>query len=167
MMISRRTVLSTLSASALLAACGRRRQVYRYDGPEVTSIVLNKSKRRLFLLHNEQTLKDFPVELGSEPEGHKQQRGDGRTPEGLYYIDRRNPNSEYFLSIGISYPAPHDHARAREAGVNPGGDIFIHGTTAPFVGKPDWTAGCIAVSNEHMIEIFTMVKLGTPILITP
>jgi hypothetical protein len=102
------------------------------------------------------------------PDGHKERSGDGRTPEGVYWIDRRNPRSEYFLSLGVSYPNAADVARARAMGVDPGGDIFIHGEPirgAWHRGKNDWTAGCIAVSNAEIEEIWAMVPTGTQVTI--
>jgi murein L,D-transpeptidase YafK len=93
------------------------------------------------------------------------QEGDGRTPEGAYRIDRRNPNSRFHLSLGISYPNARDVAYARENGLDPGGDIFIHGTPTQWSNTPDWTWGCIAVTNEEMDEIFFMVETGTKIFI--
>jgi murein L,D-transpeptidase YafK len=131
-----------------------------YTGPEVTRIVLDKTERELTLLH-------YDVELGFAPEGHKQFEGDGRTPEGRYYIDRRNPNSVFYLSIGLSYPNAQDRAFARSHSRSPGGDIFIHGTPARVMFRNDWTAGCIAVSNAEMREIYSMVNLRTPIDIYP
>ena len=138
-----------------------------YDGPRVTQLLVQKEKRKLYLLHGQEVLKSYPVRLGFNPTGHKLKKGDGRTPEGLYYVDRRNYNSQFHLSLGISYPNARDVARARMAGVTPGGDIFIHGgpRTAKEGRKRDWTAGCIAVSNNHMTEIFWMTELGVPIFI--
>ncbi len=141
----------------------------RYDGPEVTQIIVNKGDRRMFLMHGTDVLKVYDVELGFTAEGHKQFEGDGKTPEGDYKIDRRNPNSSFHLSLGISYPNENDIAFAKAAGKSPGGDIFIHGRPN---GKrrglgPDWTAGCISVSNRQMRKIYAMVNDGTPIRITP
>lgn len=158
-------VLLLLAALMGLAACATKFRTY--DGPEVTQIVVMKESRRMYLMHNDQVLKNYRIEMGFAPEGHKGQEGDGRTPEGAYYIDRRNPNSSYHLSIGISYPNAADRARARAAGVSPGGDIFIHGTPDIMRRKDDWTAGCIAVSNREMEDIFAMVQVGTPIYIYP
>lgn len=117
------------------------------------------------LIGNQSLLHTYKFELGFEPTGHKLQEGDGRTPEGAYRIDRRNPNSQYYLSLGISYPNANDIAAARARGVSPGGDIFIHGTPQVVLGKKDWTWGCIAVQNQEMDEIFAMVQTGTPIYI--
>ncbi|WP_371055855.1 murein L,D-transpeptidase family protein [Rhodosalinus sp. K401] len=139
-----------------------------YDGPEVTRILVFKEERRMYLMHHDTVLRDFDIGLGFEPVGHKQRRGDGRTPEGDYFIDRRNPNSQFHLSIGISYPEPHEQMAASEAGVDPGGDIFIHGRPPEYRdGTRDWTAGCIAVTDREMEDIYAMVKNGTRISIYP
>ena len=138
-----------------------------YTGPEVTRVEVHKSSRSIVLWHHGEVLETFEVELGFAPLGHKSQEGDGRTPEGEYLIDRRNPNSEYYLSIGIDYPNADDIVAAEEAGVDPGGDIFIHGTPREFLRRDDWTAGCIAVSNREMRRIYAMVRDGTPITIHP
>lgn len=138
-----------------------------YDGPEVTSVIVQKQARRMYLLHHNQVLRAFEINMGFAPEGHKEQEGDGRTPEGAYFIDRRNPDSNYHLSIGISYPNALDLARAEAAGVRPGGNIFIHGTPKAMRRKGDWTAGCIAVSDREMEDIYAMVRDGTPIFIYP
>jgi murein L,D-transpeptidase YafK len=147
------------------AACGK---FQRYDGPAVTQIVVNKGAREMFLLHNGEVLKSYDVGLGFAPAGDKKIRGDGKTPEGDYHIDRRNPESQFYLSLGISYPNANDVAEARAMGKSPGGDIFIHGR--PWKnrkGGRDWTAGCIAVTNAEMREIYAMVRTGTPIRINP
>ncbi|MEM7723501.1 MAG: L,D-transpeptidase family protein, partial [Pseudomonadota bacterium] len=109
----------------------------------------------------------YEIELGFAPEHHKQIEGDGRTPEGRYYIDRRNPNSAFYLSLGISYPNAADIAAAEALGESPGGDIFIHGTPRAFARQDDWTIGCIAVTNREMREIYAMVQDGTVIDIYP
>ena len=128
--------------------------------------MVNKASRRMYLLHHTEVLTEYRFDLGFAPVGDKKVRGDGKTPEGTYIIDRRNPRSRYHLSIGISYPNAEDIAEARALGQDPGGDIFIHGQ--PNVGRAkgrDWTWGCIAVRNREMEEIYAMVKNGTPISI--
>jgi murein L,D-transpeptidase YafK len=113
-------------------------------------------------------LKKYNVELGFAPEGHKQFEGDGKTPEGTYRINRRNPNSDFHLSLGISYPNARDVAFAQAAGKSPGGEIFIHGMPNKKRGTgPDWTAGCISVKNDHIEEIYAMVKDSTYVTIYP
>jgi murein L,D-transpeptidase YafK len=159
-----RTLLIVLLTLTALTGCSR---FIDYDGPEVTRVIVHKGDRLMFLMHNEEILEAYEFELGFAPEGHKLEEGDGRTPEGEYMIDRRNPNSAYYLSIGINYPNEEDIAQARARGVSPGGDIFIHGTPRPLRRGDDWTAGCIAVSNRDMRQIYAMVEDGTPISIYP
>ncbi len=156
-----------LGSAATLAACATAQpsKFLVYSGPEVTSIVAYKETRTLHLLNNQRTLASYRFELGFAPDGHKRQEGDGRTPEGQYWIDRRNPNSRYHLSIGISYPNAADRAMAQSMGVPPGGDIFIHGTPTNFLGMTDWTVGCLAVTNPEVEAIYSMVRDGTPIWI--
>ncbi|WP_294622470.1 L,D-transpeptidase family protein [uncultured Roseovarius sp.] len=152
-----------------LAACSSKFKTY--NGPEVTHVVVNKGDRQMFLLHHNQVLKNYRIDLGFAPSGHKQYEGDGKTPEGTYVIDRRNPNSDFHLSVGISYPNREDIAFATSQGKSPGGDIFIHGQpNAKSIFKrtgPDWTAGCISVKNREIEDIYAMVKNGTPITINP
>ncbi|MBB3711380.1 murein L,D-transpeptidase YafK [Limimaricola variabilis] len=162
MTIDRRKFL--LAAPALLAACSGR-QLLSYNGPKVTSIMAFKQQRKMYLLHGNKALKSYPFQLGFTPVGHKQFEGDGKTPEGTYIIDRRNPNSSYHLSVGISYPNDRDRAFAEAHGKRPGGDIFIHGTPSDVLGKKDWTAGCIAVTNEEVEEIYAMVGDYTPVFV--
>jgi len=137
------------------------------DVPEVTQLLMKKADRKLYLLHGDKVVRAYDIDLGFNPEGHKLQQGDGRTPEGLYYIDRRNPQSRFHRSIGISYPNAQDRAQARKRGVSPGGDIFIHGEAkwAANSGR-DWTWGCAALPDEKMNEIWALVPVGTPIMIT-
>ncbi|WP_394179041.1 murein L,D-transpeptidase family protein [Yoonia maritima] len=160
-MISRRSMM--VGAAAGLAGCAAAPQVY--TGPEVTRIQVFKGQRRMQLLHHNKLLNEYQFQLGFTPEGHKVHEGDGRTPEGAYLIDRRNPNSKYHLSLGISYPNANDVANARSQGLDPGGDIFIHGTPDPWVGKADWTWGCIAISNKEMDDVYAMVNTGTLVTI--
>ncbi|MDO5756459.1 MAG: L,D-transpeptidase family protein [Rhodobacterales bacterium] len=150
-----------------LSACSSKFKTYK--GPEVTHVVLQKTQRKMYLLHNDKVLKDYDFDLGFMPVGHKSEEGDGRTPEGTYLIDRRNPESKFHLSIGISYPNVVDRAQAYSLGKRPGGDIFIHGQPNGTKGRQarDWTAGCVAVTNKEMEWIYAMVKDGTPITLYP
>lgn len=137
------------------------------------SILVEKAARRLTLYRAGKLLKTYAVALGGAPTGAKEREGDQKTPEGKYVIDSRNPRSRFHLSLHISYPSAADKARARKAGVNPGGDIMIHGIGEGFgwLGalhrKSDWTLGCIAVTNEEIEEIWSLVPNGTPIEIRP
>ena len=150
-----------------VSACGSK--FPSYDGPEVTRILVYKESRRMYLMHGQAPLRAYDIDLGFSPVGDKQVEGDGKTPEGDYIIDRRNPESAFHLSLGISYPAPHDVAAAAELGRGAGGDIFIHGGPRPGIDRsgPDWTAGCIAVTDDEVEEIYAMVRTGTPISIYP
>jgi murein L,D-transpeptidase YafK len=136
-------------------------------------IVVEKARRVLLLYSGETLLKRYKIALGANPEGHKQQQGDSRTPEGSYVIDYRNPQSSYHLSLHVSYPNKEDKRRAASRGVSPGGDIFIHGLAPEFawIGAmhvaSDWTDGCIAVSNAEIEELWRAVPNGTPIEIRP
>lgn len=149
-----------------LTACGSSK-FKTYNGPEVTQVQVSKSDRKMYLFHNDKVLKTYDVALGFAPEGHKQFEGDGKTPEGVYYITHRNPNSEFHLSLGVSYPNDADRAFAKAAGKPPGGDIFIHGGPKKKVSRRDWTAGCVAVTDREMERIYAMVNPGTPIHILP
>lgn len=155
-----------LAVLLALAACGHNK-FRRYNGPEVTQIQVYKSQRVMLLLHDDKILKSYKIALGSDPVGPKRVEGDGKTPEGLYYIDGRNPNSAFHLSLRISYPDPDDVKAAKALHQKPGGDIFIHGIGAGDNETVDWTNGCIAVSDRQMEDVYAMVKTGTPIFIMP
>src|SRR6056297_27006 len=163
------TTLRLITALAVvLSLSGCASKFRTYNGPEVTRVVIHKEARKMYLLHHDRALEIYDIGLGFAPEGHKGKSGDGRTPEGHYYIDRRNPESSFHLSIGISYPNARDIEVARRLGVDPGGDIFIHGESPlSLLRGPDWTWGCIAVTNDEMEEIYAMVRDGTPITIYP
>ena len=159
-------VAAAVAAAVVLSGCSSKFRTY--NGPEVTRVMVFKEARKMYLMHGDTALRSYEFELGFEPVGHKAVEGDGRTPEGEYIIDRRNPESQFHLSIGISYPNARDIEVARAMGMSPGGDIFIHGTPSLFAGRgDDWTWGCIAVTNDEMEEIYAMVKDGTPISIFP
>ena len=161
-----RVVLVMMLAMAL-ASCGSTK-FRKYNGPAVTLIEVVKSDRNMWLYHNDRVLKTYDVDLGRHPNGHKQFEGDGKTPEGRYSINRRNPNSNFHLSLGISYPNEQDAAFAATQGKRPGGEIFIHGRSRFRGGNyGDWTEGCIAVTDREMETIYAMVRNGTPIIIRP
>jgi murein L,D-transpeptidase YafK len=142
---------------------------------KASSLRVIKSQRRLDLLDSDgQIIRSYKVSLGRAPKGAKVREGDNRTPEGRYYIDSRNENSDYYRSLRISYPSKADIDRARKLGVNAGGGIFIHGKPngkSPLwsrrAQRQDWTKGCIAVSDEEIREIWSLVRDGTPITIEP
>jgi len=166
--MNRRTLFLGASALAALAACGDSSKFLSYSGPQVTQIQVFKGKRMMYLLHGDTVLESYKISLGGDPIGPKHFEGDGKTPEGLYYINRRNPNSAYYLSIGISYPNPQQVAYAAAQRKKAGGDIFLHGRDGKNKGRGrDWTAGCIAVKDKEIREIYAMVRENTPIFIFP
>jgi murein L,D-transpeptidase YafK len=136
-------------------------------------VIVRKAERRLYLMHGDVVLRSYRVALGLNPIGPKEQEGDSRTPEGHYLLTRRNPRSEYFLSIQVSYPNDKDLQRASRNRLTPGGAIMIHGLPnelrrePSYYEKRDWTDGCIAVSDSDMLEIWLMTPLDTPIDILP
>ena len=136
-------------------------------------VLVDKSDRKLHLLHEGQLLRSFDISLGLNPTGAKRMEGDFRTPEGLYYLEAKNPNSDFFLSIKISYPSEQDRKQARRVGVHPGGQIMIHGHPnepkfpVSHYRDRDWTDGCIAVSNSDIVDIWLMTAQDTPIEIRP
>ncbi len=142
-------------------------------GTTVDRILVEKSARRLSIFHEGKKLKSYGVALGRNPIGAKQEEGDMKTPEGVYWIDWRNPESDYHLSLHVSYPSDEDNARAAERGVNAGFDIMIHGITngggwiGAFHRWHDWTAGCIAVTDEEIEELYRITPDWTPIEIRP
>lgn len=143
------------------------------DFPIADKVLVEKGKRQLHLLKNGLPFRTFKIALGFAPEGDKEQEGDQKTPEGLYMLDARNPDSDYFLSIHISYPNRSDRAAARSRGLDPGGAIMIHGQpnvpnfSQAYYAREDWTNGCIAVSNSDMIDIWLMTPDSVPIEIVP
>ncbi len=140
---------------------------------EIDRVIVVKSKRQMTLMDDGKVVRNFKIALGREPVGAKRQAGDGRTPEGHYTLTGRNGASRFYRSIRVSYPSPADAARARSLGVDPGGDIMIHGLSRSTrdVGRGhhrlDWTEGCIAVTDAEMDVIWADVPLGTPIEILP
>jgi murein L,D-transpeptidase YafK len=139
----------------------------------VDRVVVYKHDRKLVLISRGTEVKSYKVALGGEPVGPKTRQGDHRTPEGLYVLDSRNPNSHFYKAFHVSYPSSKDIETARKLGVTPGGDIMLHGLPKDYawVGKSqalhDWTDGCIAVSNEEMDELWNLIRVGTPIEIKP
>ena len=136
-------------------------------------VLIEKKARRLTLFSMGEVIKTYKIAIGGNPIGPKEKRGDNKTPEGTYIIDSRNSESDYHLSLHISYPNERDKIRAKALGVSPGGDIMIHGIKngLTWAGAShaafDWTKGCIAVTNEEMEEIYKLVPNGTIVEIRP
>jgi murein L,D-transpeptidase YafK len=139
----------------------------------VDSIVVEKSLHSLTMYRDGKVVRVFLVALGGSPKGDKLRAGDNKTPEGLYYIDARQPNSKYHLALHISYPNATNRQRAQAAGIDAGGDIMIHGlpngmgAAGAWHRMKDWTNGCIALTDEEIEEIWSVVPIGTPIQIKP
>lgn len=139
----------------------------------IDRILIEKAARKMSIFRDGQKLKTYRIALGPNPVGHKQQEGDMRTPEGVYTINGRNPDSDYHLSLRISYPSDADNASAAARGVPPGFDIMIHGIAngrgwiGAFHRRKDWTAGCIAVTDTEMDEIWRATPDGTTVEIRP
>jgi murein L,D-transpeptidase YafK len=156
----------------ILIACGALAQSPD-ENKRVDRILILKSARTMTLESNGQPLKTYKVALGGQPIGAKQEQGDHKTPEGVYFVDAKNAHSQFYMALHLSYPNAGDKLRARKQGVSPGGDIEIHGLGKRYgwIGarhrEVDWTDGCIAVTNEEIEEIFRLVPAGTRVETRP
>lgn len=137
----------------------------------VDLVKVDKSERKMYLIENGATLKEYSISLGGNPKGHKEQEGDQKTPEGEYVLDYVNEESSYYRSMHISYPNQMDKQYAESKGVSPGGFIMVHGQKngfgwlSSFTQTMDWTDGCIAITNKEMDEFLSLVDVGTAIVI--
>lgn len=138
---------------------------------QVDYVLVVKSERRMFLIKNGRVVRHYDISLGRNPEGHKEQEGDKRTPEGQYLLDYKLEDSAFYKAIHISYPNEHDLENARRKNVDPGGKIMIHGQPngnkkyTSITQQYDWTSGCIAVTNRDMDELWQLIEENTPIRI--
>ena len=143
------------------------------DKIKVDRILVLKSKRQLQAFSNGKLVKIYTISLGRNPIGDKEFEGDKRTPEGLYTINDKNPNSGYHKNLGVSYPNQNDIEEANKIDKPTGGQIKIHGIRngIGFIGKFqrwfDWTAGCMALTNSEIDELYEHTTIGTPIEIRP
>ncbi len=145
---------------------------YDPDG-SIDRIVVVKKDRKMYLYKDDKVEQTIPISLGKNPIGHKQQRGDYRTPEGEFFIHRKLCSPKYYRSLCISYPRPSDIQSAQKRGVSPGGDITIHaqpkwnasGEQDAYTLTKDWTQGCVAVTNDTMKELWYAVREGVPVTI--
>jgi murein L,D-transpeptidase YafK len=169
----RKIAVCFLAVSSLLFVACRANGADPQPAKQADRIVIEKSKRTMTLMSGGKVLKTYKVALGGQPVGAKQRIGDHKTPEGLYVVDQKKPNSVFHRALHISYPNARDRENARKLGASPGGDIEIHGlgTKYGWVGaahrQMDWTDGCIAVTNEEIDEIWPRVAVGTPVEIKP
>ena len=142
-------------------------------GKIIDRIEVFKSERKMLVYAEGELLKTYKISLGKNPIGHKEFEGDFKTPEGIYEINAKNPNSGYHKNLGVSYPNEKDIAHAKTLGKPAGGHIKIHGIRngdgyiSKFQRWKDWTAGCIAVTNEEVDELYENVKIGAIIEIKP
>jgi murein L,D-transpeptidase YafK len=140
---------------------------------KIDRLIVMKSQRTMEAYSNGELVKTYRISIGQNSIGDKEHEGDKKTPEGEYTINDKNPNSDFHKNLGISYPNAVDKEEAKQKGVNPGGDIKIHGLRngVGFIGKfhrlLNWTAGCLAVTDHEMDELYNAVDLGTPIIINP
>jgi murein L,D-transpeptidase YafK len=171
---SRRPLKRFLWVTLLIAICAARPSLSMAD--EIATgdhIVVHKAEHKLYLYSGARLLGEYKVELGLNPVGQKEQEHDFRTPEGHYYLERRNTRSDFFLSIQVSYPNKNDELRARKNRWAPGGLIMIHGLpnslrhAADYYASNDWTDGCIALSNSDMVEVWMRTQDNIPIDIYP
>src|ERR1700685_2025405 len=173
-MINRRRRHLALSLCTVLAlGTGAALPAATEEVATADHVVVHKSEHRLYLYNGQRLLGEYKVALGLSPEGQKEREHDFRTPEGRYYLARRNPRSEFFLAIQVSYPNKDDELRARKHGWVPGGSIMIHGYPnnpkhpASYYKSNDWTDGCIALSNSDMVEVWMRTQDNIPIDIYP
>ena len=139
---------------------------------QVDEIQVFKSEHKMLMLFEGVVTREYFIRIGKGGYKPKVKEGDGKVPEGAYYLDAKNPNSKFYKSIRISYPNEDDISRAQLGGYEPGGQIFIHGY--PKIGarflKGNWSQGCIVVENWEMQEIWNNITeeaLPVPIKIFP
>ncbi len=162
-----------LAFSSVAVSCLASSRTVQPAPIKADRIVVFKSERKLMLMRDGKPLKSYKIALGGEPAGPKTRRGDHKTPEGIYVIDRRNSHSQFYKALHVSYPNTEDVTRAHKLKVSAGGDIMIHGLPngMGWVGSAhlarDWTDGCIAVTDDEIDEIWKLVPDGTPIEIKP
>jgi murein L,D-transpeptidase YafK len=173
-----RKLLISIVVAALVAPLARADSMGGLAGPAgmiqpADRVVVHKATRKMELYRGASVIASYKVSLGLVPYGQKQREGDFRTPEGTYRLTRRNAQSDFFLAVQVSYPEAADIALARKNGWAPGGSIMVHGLPN-FLKYPrdrylstDWTDGCIALSNEDMLDFWLLTGLGTPIEIRP
>ncbi len=143
------------------------------EKPLADKILIVKSTHTMSLFSGNTVLKTYRVALGTKPVGPKRMEGDHKTPEGIYTIDAKNPQSRFHLSLHISYPSAADREQARKLGARPGGAIMIHGLEKQFAylgtlhRQTDWTDGCVAVTNAEIEEVWKLVPVGTRVEIRP
>lgn len=169
----RRAVCILLMISAVAGGVAGARPAAASEIVSADHVIVHKSARKLYLYSGSRLLGEYKVALGLNPTGTKVRERDFRTPEGHYFLARRNTRSDYFLSIQVSYPNKNDEFRARKNHWAPGGSIMIHGSPnvpkhpVAYYASNDWTDGCIALSNSDMVEVWLRTQDNIPIDIYP
>ena len=182
-------LLSMLSLCLLLTACDPDIPDNQYSMEEckeelldasdyekeagIDKILVVKKERKMYLYKDGEVQQTIPISLGKNPIGKKQKKGDKKTPEGEFFIDRKLCSKKYYRSLCISYPGPKDKQKAKRLGIDPGGDITIHaqpkwnadGNGDTYTLSKDWTEGCMAVTNDAMNDLWYAVREGVPIVI--
>jgi murein L,D-transpeptidase YafK len=160
-------------STAAVVAAQPKQPLGTQDIAAADRVEVHKAAHKLYLYHGQQLLGVYKVSLGLSPVGQKERERDFRTPEGRYYLSRRNTRSDFFLSIQVSYPNQADELRARKNHWAPGGSIMIHGLPntprhpPAYYENSDWTDGCIALSNSDMVEVWMRTQDNIPIDIYP
>jgi murein L,D-transpeptidase YafK len=164
-------LLLILNVSGSLPGCGGA--VQAGTGEQADRILVIKSSRTLMLMKGDRVLRSYKIALGRNSVGPKIRKGDHQTPEGNYIVDAKKDKSRFYLALHLSYPNDADRLRAKQLGVDPGGDVEIHGIEnglgwfGALHRRVDWTDGCIAVTDAEMSQIWNMVSVGTPVEIRP
>lgn len=160
--------------TGLIVACASAFLFYRHwsNSRPIDRIVVVKSAHTLSTFRGSHELKTYRVALGRSPIGAKEEEGDMKTPEGVYQVDQRKPDSDYHLALHISYPSAEDSNRAAQRGVSAGSDIEIHGLpnghgATEYHPGTDWTSGCIAVTDTEIEELWRVTPVGTAVEIRP
>ncbi len=162
-----------MSARRYIAALLLLLPTTTFSAEKADSVVVVKSEKKLYLYKAGQVLASYTVVFGASPNGHKQQQGDERTPEGRYTLDYKKADSAFHKAIHISYPNAKDTEAAKKRGVDPGGAVMIHGQKNGFAWASfltqrfNWTNGCVALANADMDAVWEAVEAGTPIEIKP
>jgi murein L,D-transpeptidase YafK len=170
-MLNRVRALALFALAAAFAVCVSAQTTVQAKTAD--RIVIFKSAHSMKLMHGSEILKTYQVAISTVPVGAKERVGDHKVPEGNYVIDRKNPQSKFHLALHVSYPNATDRARARKLGVEPGGDIEIHGLPKSYAWlgalhrQTDWTDGCVAITNAEIEEIYPLVSVGTTVEIHP
>ncbi|RYG10111.1 MAG: hypothetical protein EOO07_22715 [Chitinophagaceae bacterium] len=140
---------------------------------KIDYLLVEKSRQTMKAYTGNKLIKTYRISVGKNAVGHKVYEGDQKTPEGIYTINDRNPNSGYHKNLGVSYPNNIDREKAKQLGKSPGGDIKIHGLRngLGFIKKLhrafNWTNGCIALTDNEVDELYTAVVTNAKIEIRP